>query len=53
MMEVNSNFKSLYTTIFSVNYFFQGIAQSLYEGIDMGNLGTEGLITYMRTDSEK
>ncbi len=29
-MEVNSNFKSLYTAIFSVNYFFQGIAQSLY-----------------------
>ena len=27
------------------------IAQSLYEGVDMGNLGAEGLITYMRTDS--
>lgn len=27
------------------------IAQSLYEGIDMGPDGTEGLITYMRTDS--
>ena len=27
------------------------IAQGLYEGIDMGNEGTEGLITYMRTDS--
>ncbi len=27
------------------------IAQSLYEGIDMGNEGAEGLITYMRTDS--
>ena len=27
------------------------IAQSLYEGIDMGDEGTEGLITYMRTDS--
>jgi DNA topoisomerase-1 len=27
------------------------IAQDLYEGIDMGALGTEGLITYMRTDS--
>ncbi len=27
------------------------IAQSLYEGIDMGEEGTEGLITYMRTDS--
>lgn len=28
-----------------------GIAQDLYEGIDMGEHGTEGLITYMRTDS--
>lgn len=28
-----------------------GIAQGLYEGIDMGPDGTEGLITYMRTDS--
>jgi len=28
-----------------------GIAQSLYEGIDLGNEGREGLITYMRTDS--
>ncbi len=27
------------------------IAQSLYEGIDLGNDGAEGLITYMRTDS--
>lgn len=27
------------------------IAQQLYEGIDMGKEGTEGLITYMRTDS--
>lgn len=27
------------------------IAQSLYEGIDTGPEGTEGLITYMRTDS--
>lgn len=27
------------------------IAQELYEGIDMGEEGTEGLITYMRTDS--
>ncbi len=27
------------------------IAQGLYEGIDMGNEGAEGLITYMRTDS--
>ncbi|MCK4934308.1 MAG: type I DNA topoisomerase [Simkaniaceae bacterium] len=28
-----------------------GIAQSLYEGVDMGSEGAEGLITYMRTDS--
>jgi len=27
------------------------IAQKLYEGIDMGSMGQEGLITYMRTDS--
>ncbi|HEV8052804.1 MAG TPA: type I DNA topoisomerase [Parachlamydiaceae bacterium] len=27
------------------------IAQNLYEGIDLGNDGPEGLITYMRTDS--
>ncbi len=27
------------------------IAQSLYEGVDLGSEGTEGLITYMRTDS--
>lgn len=27
------------------------IAQKLYEGIDLGNEGSEGLITYMRTDS--
>lgn len=27
------------------------IAQQLYEGVDMGNEGSEGLITYMRTDS--
>lgn len=27
------------------------IAQGLYEGVDLGNEGTEGLITYMRTDS--
>jgi DNA topoisomerase-1 len=27
------------------------IAQSLYEGVDLGPLGTQGLITYMRTDS--
>nr|AGD98897.1 DNA topoisomerase I [Neochlamydia hartmannellae] len=29
------------------------IAQGLYEGIDMGNEGAEGLITYMRTDSSR
>jgi len=28
-----------------------GIAQSLYEGVDLGKEGTEGLISYMRTDS--
>lgn len=28
-------------------------AQSLYEGIELGELGTEGLITYMRTDSTR
>ncbi len=27
------------------------IAQELYEGINLGTLGTHGLITYMRTDS--
>lgn len=27
------------------------LAQHLYEGIDLGDLGTHGLITYMRTDS--
>lgn len=27
------------------------IAQKLYEGVDLGNLGTMGLITYIRTDS--
>lgn len=27
------------------------VAQSLYEGVDLGDQGTEGLITYMRTDS--
>jgi DNA topoisomerase-1 len=27
------------------------IAQHLYEGVDLGDLGTTGLITYMRTDS--
>lgn len=29
------------------------IAQGLYEGIDLGNEGQEGLITYMRTDSTR
>lgn len=29
------------------------IAQKLYEGIDLGQEGTEGLITYMRTDSTR
>lgn len=27
------------------------LAQRLYEGVDLGDLGTSGLITYMRTDS--
>ena len=27
------------------------IAQSLYEGVELGQEGPEGLITYMRTDS--
>jgi DNA topoisomerase-1 len=27
------------------------LAQMLYEGIDLGDAGTQGLITYMRTDS--
>ncbi len=27
------------------------LAQDLYEGVDLGNEGSEGLITYMRTDS--
>jgi DNA topoisomerase-1 len=30
-----------------------GVAQRLYEGIDMGPEGTVGLITYMRTDSTR
>jgi len=29
------------------------VAQSLYEGIDIGSEGTVGLITYMRTDSTR
>ncbi|MBL7716765.1 MAG: type I DNA topoisomerase [Bdellovibrionales bacterium] len=27
------------------------LAQKLYEGVDLGDMGTNGLITYMRTDS--
>jgi len=27
------------------------LAQHLYEGVDLGDMGTNGLITYMRTDS--
>jgi DNA topoisomerase I len=30
-----------------------GIAQKLYEGVDLGKEGTAGLITYMRTDSTR
>ena len=30
-----------------------GLAQQLYEGIDLGAEGTAGLITYMRTDSTR
>lgn len=29
------------------------LAQTLYEGVDLGDLGTAGLITYMRTDSPR
>ena len=29
------------------------IAQQLYEGLELGALGTQGLITYMRTDSTR
>jgi DNA topoisomerase-1 len=29
------------------------IAQDLYEGMELGDLGTVGLITYMRTDSPR
>ena len=29
------------------------IAQRLYEGVDLGQMGTVGLITYMRTDSHR
>ncbi|MDI7260661.1 MAG: type I DNA topoisomerase [Thermodesulfobacteriota bacterium] len=29
------------------------IAQKLYEGVDLGEMGTVGLITYMRTDSPR
>ncbi len=35
---------------FSVRRTMQ-IAQELYEGVDLGAAGTQGLITYMRTDS--
>jgi DNA topoisomerase-1 len=30
-----------------------GVAQRLYEGVDIGSEGTVGLITYMRTDSPR
>ncbi len=30
-----------------------GVAQRLYEGVDLGSEGTQGLITYMRTDSPR
>jgi len=30
-----------------------GVAQRLYEGVELGNEGTVGLITYMRTDSTR
>src|SRR3989449_5406144 len=30
-----------------------GLAQRLYEGMDLGEIGTVGLITYMRTDSTR
>src|SRR5246127_2993592 len=30
-----------------------GVAQRLYEGVELGSEGTEGLITYMRTDSPR
>ncbi len=30
-----------------------GVAQRLYEGVDLGKEGTVGLITYMRTDSTR
>jgi DNA topoisomerase-1 len=29
------------------------VAQALYEGVDLGSEGTQGLITYMRTDSTR
>ena len=29
------------------------VAQRLYEGMDLGDMGTVGLITYMRTDSPR
>jgi DNA topoisomerase-1 len=30
-----------------------GVAQRLYEGVEVGSEGTVGLITYMRTDSPR
>ena len=30
-----------------------GVAQRLYEGVEIGSEGTVGLITYMRTDSTR
>ena len=30
-----------------------GVAQRLYEGVEVGSQGTVGLITYMRTDSTR
>ncbi len=42
----------------SRHYGFQAartmsVAQSLYEGVEIGSKGSEGLITYMRTDSTR
>ena len=30
-----------------------GLAQELYEGVDLGERGTQGLVTYIRTDSTR